>query len=441
MASRLLCCPTDISKSWPSSPRTSQTPILEVKYANRGTEGAATTLLPPYSLPLGQRHLSSSVVALVKPRPHAFACLPTTVTMELRPKRRASRLCSGLHRPRHSNVIQRVLSWLSSTALWLAGADTKCGKDITSTATISKFRYSLPLRGRSCVPANQTEALFTSRFCCVPRPMGSPVCADTRPITHSPTATLMLLSNPQLVPIFKVAPGELLTARPSTRVSRFRNTTPTTPTPRPGILYGRLLRFVSLLTSILLIHSTQGSSFTPCVAPQRKVQREVEERVLAGDPVTLTSAHLLPYTQAAILETQRLRSILPLGIPHGATQQLTVDGYRIPKGTMLLPLLWYVHHDPAIWTQPDQYRPERFIDEEGKVIRHPAFMPFQTGRRMCIGDEFAKMILFVFSTKILRHFNVSLDEGLKDDPSSDPVCGISLCPRPFQLVFHPRVEE
>lgn len=60
---------------------------------------------------------------------------------------------------------------------------------------------------------------------------------------------------------------------------------------------------------------------------------------------------------------------------------------------------------------------------------------------MCIGDEFARMILFIFSTRILLKFKIELEEGLKDDPSRDPVCGISLCPRPFKLVFRPRVSD
>ncbi|KAK8750010.1 hypothetical protein OTU49_015180, partial [Cherax quadricarinatus] len=171
---------------------------------------------------------------------------------------------------------------------------------------------------------------------------------------------------------------------------------------------------------------------------QTEVQRELDECDPAGE-VTLGHAHLLPYTQASILETQRLRSILPLGIPHGTTQEVTIEGYSVPKGTMLLPLLWQVHHDPDTWSSPDLYHPQRFLDDQGNVIRHPAFMPFQTGRRMCIGDEFAKMILFIFATKILQRFRVGLEEGLKEDPSQDPVSGISLCPRPFKLVFTPRV--
>nr|XP_053627673.1 cytochrome P450 306a1-like [Cherax quadricarinatus] len=120
-------------------------------------------------------------------------------------------------------------------------------------------------------------------------------------------------------------------------------------------------------------------------------------------------------------------------------QEVTIEGYSVPKGTMLLPLLWQVHHDPDTWSSPDLYHPQRFLDDQGNVIRHPAFMPFQTGRRMCIGDEFAKMILFIFATKILQRFRVGLEEGLKEDPSQDPVSGISLCPRPFKLVFTPRV--
>ncbi|KAK4287002.1 hypothetical protein Pmani_039916 [Petrolisthes manimaculis] len=153
---------------------------------------------------------------------------------------------------------------------------------------------------------------------------------------------------------------------------------------------------------------------------------------------TLAEAHLLPYTQASILETQRLRSILPLGIPHGATQDLTINGYRVPKGTMLLPLLWHIHHDPEYWPDPYVYRPERFLGEGGQLVKHVAFMPFQTGRRMCIGDEFARMILFAFTTTLLGRLRVGLGDEVRGDPAADPVCGISLTPRPFTLTFTPR---
>ncbi|XP_068206864.1 cytochrome P450 306a1 isoform X2 [Palaemon carinicauda] len=114
---------------------------------------------------------------------------------------------------------------------------------------------------------------------------------------------------------------------------------------------------------------------------QTRVQKELDELADGRDHIPLDESSLLPYTQASIMETQRLRSIVPLGLPHGTSEDLTIEGYHVPAGSMLVPFLWFIHHDPDHWDSPDDYIPERFIDEEGKLIRnHPAFMPFQTGR-------------------------------------------------------------
>ncbi|XP_064082741.1 cytochrome P450 306a1-like [Macrobrachium nipponense] len=174
---------------------------------------------------------------------------------------------------------------------------------------------------------------------------------------------------------------------------------------------------------------------------QKRVQKELDEFAGGADHVPLDHSSRLPYTQASIMETQRLRSMVPLGVPHGSSEDLTIEGYHVPAGAMLLPLLWFIHRDPENWNNPEEYIPERFLDQEGNVIRnHPAFMPFQTGRRVCIGDEFAKMILFVFTSRILLKFRVSLEnKDPEDDPAKDPVCGLTLTPRPCNLIFTRRM--
>jgi len=55
-------------------------------------------------------------------------------------------------------------------------------------------------------------------------------------------------------------------------------------------------------------------------------------------------------------------------------------GFTIPKGTVVIPNLWSVHRDPAVWEEPDSFRPGRFLDAEGKLQRIESFMPFGIGR-------------------------------------------------------------
>lgn len=115
---------------------------------------------------------------------------------------------------------------------------------------------------------------------------------------------------------------------------------------------------------------------------QARVHRELDE-VLQGREPTLDDQPLLPFTQATILETQRIRSVTPLGIPHGVTETTSLDGYTIPRGTMLIPLQWAIHMDPKRWDRPHEFRPQRFLAEDDSVLRPDGFIPFQTGKRMC----------------------------------------------------------
>ena len=56
---------------------------------------------------------------------------------------------------------------------------------------------------------------------------------------------------------------------------------------------------------------------------------------------------------------------------------------------------------------------------------------------MCVGDELAKMIIFLFTARILRSFVLSVPPGTS--PSTDGDCGITLTPKPHQLIFKPRL--
>ncbi|GAB1865131.1 Cytochrome P450 306a1 [Camponotus japonicus] len=165
---------------------------------------------------------------------------------------------------------------------------------------------------------------------------------------------------------------------------------------------------------------------------QNKIYDEMNE-LLGQKPPSLEDRLVLIRLEAAIAETQRLRSVTPLGIPHGTIEDTQIGDYDIPKGTMIVPLQWAIHTDPSYWHDPLSFKPERFIAEDGSLSKPKAFLPFQAGKRMCIGDEFAKMILFLFAARILRTFVISVPPGTHIDLEGE--CGITLFPRPHRLVF------
>eukprot|EP00058_Branchiostoma_floridae_P027526 XP_002613017.1 hypothetical protein BRAFLDRAFT_114225 [Branchiostoma floridae] len=157
-----------------------------------------------------------------------------------------------------------------------------------------------------------------------------------------------------------------------------------------------------------------------CPEEQQKVQSELDS-VLGTDHDVPTLAHRsqLPYTEATIMETQRIRLVAPLNAPHAPNEDTTFRGYDIPAGTQVLTNLWSAHMDPEYWANPEKFDPRRFLDTEGKVVSRPdSYLPFSAGRRVCLGEQLAKMELFLLFSSLLKHFTFKLPEGAAA-PSAD----------------------
>ncbi|XP_035661944.1 cytochrome P450 2U1-like [Branchiostoma floridae] len=165
-----------------------------------------------------------------------------------------------------------------------------------------------------------------------------------------------------------------------------------------------------------------------CPEEQQKVQAELDSVLGTGHDVP-TPAHRsqLPYTEATIMEIQRIRAIVPV-TPHAPNEDTTFRGYDIPAGTQVLPNLWSAHMDPEFWPDPEKFDPRRFLDSDGKVVTRPeSFMPFSTGRRVCLGEQLAKMELFLLFSSLLKHFTLKLPEGAAA-PSTDGIMGFFYVP-------------
>ncbi|XP_019633288.1 PREDICTED: cytochrome P450 2D6-like [Branchiostoma belcheri] len=169
---------------------------------------------------------------------------------------------------------------------------------------------------------------------------------------------------------------------------------------------------------------------------QNKVQQELDAVVGEGLP-TLSHRSQLPYVNACLLEVIRIRSLAPV-VHHATTESVKVLEYVIPKGTQVLLNLYSLHMDPAYWPDPDRFDPGRFLDAEGNVINKPdSFMPFGGGRRACLGEQLARMELFLFFSTLLQSFTFMSPEGAPT-PTTDGLFRLSLTPHPFKLCAIPR---
>ncbi|XP_023283957.1 cytochrome P450 2U1 [Seriola lalandi dorsalis] len=170
---------------------------------------------------------------------------------------------------------------------------------------------------------------------------------------------------------------------------------------------------------------------------QDMVQAEIDEVVGRHRGPSMTDKGSLPFTEATIMEVQRLTVVVPLGIPHMASKTTVFRGHTIPKGTVILPNLWSVHRDPTLWEDPDGFNPARFLDDEGKLLRKECFIPFGIGRRVCMGEQLAKMELFLTVTSLLQAFKFRLPEG-KPPPPLHGRFGLTLSPCPYTVCVSTR---
>ncbi|XP_002735731.1 cytochrome P450 2U1-like [Saccoglossus kowalevskii] len=143
---------------------------------------------------------------------------------------------------------------------------------------------------------------------------------------------------------------------------------------------------------------------------QSKIQDELDTIVGRNRSPKVCDKPNLPYTEATITEILRMASTVPLSIPRWTACDTTVSGYDIPKDTFVWPNIYSVLHDPIRWSNPDQFNPDRFLDSHGKFVRPDVFIPFGSGSRVCLGEQLAKMKLFLILSSIVQKYNLVIDE-------------------------------
>ncbi|XP_059637804.1 cytochrome P450 CYP82D47-like [Cornus florida] len=147
----------------------------------------------------------------------------------------------------------------------------------------------------------------------------------------------------------------------------------------------------------------------------RLVQEELDVHVGTERLVDETDLKNLIYLQAVLKETLRLYPPGPLAIPHLSMEDCVVGGYNIPKSTRLLVNLWKIHRDPHVWSDPNEFRPERFLTSHKDVDvkgQHFELIPFGSGRRMCPGISLGLQILQMTLANLIHGFELGtpLDE-------------------------------
>ncbi|ELZ95882.1 cytochrome P450 [Haloferax mucosum ATCC BAA-1512] len=90
------------------------------------------------------------------------------------------------------------------------------------------------------------------------------------------------------------------------------------------------------------------------------------------------------------------------------TTDVTLGGYRIPEGTIVVLPQWVVHRDETVFDSPSEFRPSRWTDEFRSSLSPGSYFPFAAGPRRCIGERFAKLELKIVLGMFLREFDFEI---------------------------------
>ncbi|XP_010186420.1 PREDICTED: LOW QUALITY PROTEIN: cytochrome P450 2J2-like, partial [Mesitornis unicolor] len=165
---------------------------------------------------------------------------------------------------------------------------------------------------------------------------------------------------------------------------------------------------------------------------QARVQAEIDAVIGQGRQPTLQDRDNMPYTNAVVHEVQRKGNIIVFNVPRLTMKDTVLDGFYIPKGTVMMANISSVLMDKTEWETPDTFNPGHFL-KDGQFWKRETFVPFSLGKRACLGELLARSELFLFFTSLLQKFTFQppLDTKLSLKVKW-VVLGITMSPQPYK---------
>jgi cytochrome P450 len=176
-----------------------------------------------------------------------------------------------------------------------------------------------------------------------------------------------------------------------------------------------------VMTLLLAGHETTASALTwtlYLLARHQSVQDRLRAEVgaLDGRPLAAGDLPSLTYTRAVISEA--IRCYPPAWIiGRSLTTDLELAGWRLPAGSIVgvSPLL--LHQDPRWFPEPEVFDPDRWLDDRRLAVPPHAYLPFGTGPRACIGEQFAWAEAITILAVLAKSWTFRIDPGFEATPS------------------------
>jgi cytochrome P450 len=167
-----------------------------------------------------------------------------------------------------------------------------------------------------------------------------------------------------------------------------------------------------VLTLIVAGHETTAAALTwtwylISQHPEAQARLQAEaDRTSPGQTLGLDAAESLEFTHQVLQEALRL---YPPGwlITRRSLEADELGGYTIPPRTDVFISPYMLHRHPAFWSEPEEFRPERFAGPDAEERHRFAYIPFAVGPRHCIGENIAMFEMLVHVHAMSRRFSLT----------------------------------
>uniref|UniRef100_A0A4W3HKK1 Cholesterol side-chain cleavage enzyme, mitochondrial n=1 Tax=Callorhinchus milii TaxID=7868 RepID=A0A4W3HKK1_CALMI len=142
------------------------------------------------------------------------------------------------------------------------------------------------------------------------------------------------------------------------------------------------------------------------LARNPNLQEKLRNEILAAEQEThgdlFKTLQFVPLVKATLKETLRLYPVA-VSLQRYITEDIVLQNYVIPTGTLVQVGLYAMGRNAEIFTNPEQYIPERWLKTETNYFKN---LGFGFGSRQCIGRRIAETEMQLFLIQMLKNFNI-----------------------------------
>ncbi|KAM9362964.1 cytochrome P450 3A30-like [Symphorus nematophorus] len=166
----------------------------------------------------------------------------------------------------------------------------------------------------------------------------------------------------------------------------------------------------------------------------KRLQEEIDSTFPNKAPVEYEALMQMDYLDSVVSESLRLYPPAAR-LERIAKETVKINGITIPKDMLVLIPIYALHHNPELWPEPEEFKPDRFSKQNKQGINPYTYLPFGYGPRNCIGMRFALVMIKLALVEVLQNHSFSVCEETEIPLKMDPAALVSpLSPIKLKLV-------